>query len=384
MEREKHITTLEAVVIVLIIFIVVAGCVCSMILRPAGSAAPGKSADGTAVSGDPLSYWTDGCEPKEQLTSYMKAITDEASPDFIPVEDRIAVFDLDGTLFGETNPIYFDHTLLIYRVLQDPTYVDKASDFEKETCYTLIEGIKAGTYPSGMDQMHGQAIASAFSGMTVDEFVDYCIAFREQEAPGYDGLKRGDLFYLPMLQIIDYLQANDFTVYVVSGTDRLILRGIVKDKLNIPFSQVKGSDETIIATGQGEEDGLKYDFTASDSLVLGGTFVTKNLKMNKVAIIAQEIGQQPVLSFGNSSGDYSMSEYVTENNPYKSLAFMLCCDDLDREYGNEKKAQTMLDHCREYGHIPVSMKNDWTTIYGDNAKKNPDKGLSFYYDYPTP
>ncbi len=343
-----------------------------------------EEADASVLTTDPLSLWKDDSETKKQLTAFMTAITDESSSDYIPVERRVAVFDLDGTLFGETNPIYFDHSLLLYRVLQDPDYKDKASDFEKETCYRILEGIRIDQYPEGMDTMHGQAVASAFAGMTVDEFVDYCKEFGKQDAPGYDNLTRGDSFYMPMLEIIDYLQANDFRVFVVSGTDRLILRGIVEGKLNLPFSQVIGSDESIVATGQGDEDGLFYVFTDSDKLILGGDFITKNLKMNKVGVIAQEIGVQPVLAFGNSSGDASMGKYVTTNNEYRSMAFMLCCDDVDREYGNESKAQKMKDSCEKNNWIAISMKNDWETIYGDDVVKNPEKDLSFYYDYEIP
>ena len=87
--------------------------------------------------------------------------------------------------------------------------------------------------------------------------------------------------------------------------------------------------------------------------------------------MTQEIGVQPVLSFGNSTGDASMAEYVTSNNPYRSLAFMLCCDDLVRENGSEKKADRMYELCQEFDWVPISMKNDWTTIYGDGVTKKP-------------
>ena len=83
----------------------------------------------------------------------------------------------------------------------------------------------------------------------------------------------------------------------------------------------------------------------------------------------QEIGVQPVLSFGNSSGDASMAEYVTSGNPYRSLAFMLCCDDTERENGNTEKADKMYASCEEFGWIPISMKNDWSTIYGDGVTR---------------
>ena len=312
-----------------------------------------------------LELWTDDAPAKIALTAYMAAITDPGSEDFIPVLDRIAVFDLDGTLFCETDPNYFDYTLLMYRVLEDPAYKDKASDFEKEVANKIKEQNETGKSFSGLEVDHGKAVASAFAGMTVEEFNAYIQEFKKQPMPSYDGMLRGEGWYLPMLEIVDYLKANDFTIYIVSGTDRLIVRGIADHSpIALPNRQIIGSDELIISTGQGDTDGLDYVFKDGDELILGGEFLIKNLKMNKVSVIMQEIGQQPVLSFGNSTGDSSMAEYVTYNNRYKSLAFMLCCDDTVRENGSETKAQKMLELCEEFDWIPISMKNDWTTIYG--------------------
>ena len=313
-----------------------------------------------------LSYWTPESRTRQELTAYMAAITDETSPNFIPVQDRIAVFDFDGTLFCETDPAYFDYCLLKYRVLDDPDYKDKASDFEKE----VAEEIASGKHASDLPTRHGQAVASAFKGMTLPEFSAYIQEFKKQPMPHYEGMNRGDGFYLPMLQIVDYLEANDFTVYVISGTDRLIVRGIYENApMKISPARLIGSDESLIPSKNAERaDGLNYEYQPGDNVVLGGEFIIKNLQYNKVAVIAKEIGQQPVLSFGNSSGDYSMAEYVVSNNPHRALAFMLCCDDLDRENGNEKKAQAMYDKCADMDWIPISMKNDWTTIYGDSVK----------------
>ena len=321
-----------------------------------------------AVGEDMLSLWAEGAEAKEKLISYMNAITDESSPDYIPPEDRIAVFDLDGTLFCETDPNYFDYNLLVHRVLEDPDYIDKASDFEKETANKIVEQNETGASFKGLEVDHGQCIASSFAGMTVEQFNDYIQEFKKLPMPSYEGMNRGDGWYKPMLEVVDYLQANDFTVYIVSGTDRFIVRGIVYDSpLNVPMSQIIGSDETLVAPNQGDEDGLNYVYTDGDQLVLGGEFIIKNLKMNKVTVIMQEIGQQPVLSFGNSTGDQSMAEFVTSNNKYKSLAFMLCCDDTVRENGNEEKAGKMYSLCDEFDWIPISMADDWTTIYGDGV-----------------
>ena len=320
--------------------------------------------------GDILSLWTESAPLKAQLTEYIKEITDEKSASYIPVEDRIAVFDMDGTLCCETDPGYFDHKLLYHRVMEDPDYKDKASDEEKETAKIIEEYFKTGEYPKGLDVKHGTAVATAFKGMTPEEFDAYVKEYRDQPMSSYSNMTNGPAFYKPMLQVIDLLQANDFKVYIVSGTDRLITRGLAEGAINIPLSQMIGSDESLVATGQGDKAGLDYTFTQDDKLVTGGEFLIKNLKTNKVTVIQQEIGVQPVLSFGNSSGDASMANFVISNNKYKSAAFMLCCDDTDRENGNAEKAEKMRKSCEENGWTAVSMKNDWTTIYGDGVTYN--------------
>lgn len=318
---------------------------------------------------DMLSLWTAGAESKEDLVAYIESVTDENSPDYIPVEDRIAVFDMDGTILCETDPYYFDHCLLVYRVLEDPEYKDKASTFEKDVATRLQAKFDGDKNVEVSMIEHGQAVAMAFAGMTIDEFEDYVEMFKNQPAPGYNGMTRGEAFYKPMIQVIDYLQANDFTVYIVSGTDRLIVRGLIKDSVDIPRNQIIGSDELLVATNQGATDGMEYTFTSQDKLVTGGEFIIKTLDMNKVTAIMTEIGIQPVLSFGNSTGDSAMANFTITNNKYKSLAFMLCCDDLVRENGNTSKADKMRDLCEENNWIPVSMRDDWTTIYGDGVTR---------------
>lgn len=344
-------------------------------IEPAASALPSESplSDSTPRvidANEMLDKWTEGATAKKELVSYMETVTKEDSADYIPKEDRIAVFDLDGTLFCETDPNYFDYTLLRYRVLDDPEYKDQASDFEKEVALKIDDQNKNGTSYAGLEVDHGKAVASAFKGMTLKEFNDYIQEFKKQDMPGYTGMKRGEGFYQPMLQIVNYLKANDFTVYIVSGTDRFIVRGIADGSpLGLPKRQIIGSDVSLVAPDQGDTEGLKYTYDDNDKLVLGGEFLIKNLKMNKVTVIMQEIGQKPVLSFGNSSGDASMAEFVTSDNPYKSLAFMLCCDDTERENGNIKKADEMKSMCQEFDWVPVSMKDDWKTIYGDGVER---------------
>ena len=336
----------------------------------AGTEEAGIESGAKAINADEyLSYWTEDSGLRQQLVPYMEAITDEGSADYIPVEDRIAVFDFDGTLFCETDPNYFDYTLLLYRVTEDPEYKDQASEFEKSVAAKIKDQNENGTKYEELPVEHGQAVASAFKGMTQEEFTAYIQEFKKLPMPSYEGMTRGGGFYEPMLQVVNYLKANDFTVYVISGTDRFICRGLmVNSPLVLPNKQIIGSDELVVARKQNGVDGLDYTFEQGDDLILGGEFIIKNLKMNKVTVINKEIGQQPVLSFGNTTGDAAMANYTLGKNPYKSLAFMLCCDDLDRENGNIDKANKMYELCEEFHWIPVSMKNDWTTIYADGVK----------------
>lgn len=316
-----------------------------------------------------LSLWTDSSKLKTELVTYINTIIDKNSKDYIPVENRIAVFDMDGTLCCETDPGYFDHKLLYYRVMEDPDYKDKASEEEKQTAEIIKTYFETGEYPKGLDVKHGKAVATAFKGMTLEEFDAYVKKYRNEKMQGYNNLTNGEAFYKPMLEVVNFLQANDFKVYIVSGTDRLITRGLAQGIINIPLSQMIGSDESLVATNQGEKDGLDYTFTKNDEVITGGEFLIKNLKMNKVSVIEQEIGQKPVLCFGNSSGDAAMANFTINNNKYKSAAFMLCCDDTQRENGNIEKANKMYESCEKNGYTAISMKNDWKTIYGDNVTK---------------
>lgn len=319
----------------------------------------------------PLSLWNER-EPKQKLINFIQTITKEGSSDFIKNEDRIAVFDLDGTLFQETDPVYTDYKLFKYKVLDDPNYKDKATEEQKAVANEIAEVMKTRVFPSGLDLRHAKANAQIFKDMTIDEVDKYTKDFLSQPAEGYNHLKRGDAFYKPMLEVIDYLQKNNFTVYIVSGSDRFTVRSIVDGHINIPKTNIIGSEAKIIGSNQGDIDGFDYLFKADEELIYKGELVVKNLYMNKVYHIIREIGKIPILSFGNSSGDSSMANFVLSNKNKKSLAFMLLCDDLERENGDEAKAEKMKNSCNENNWIPVSMKNDWKTIYGEDVtrKKN--------------
>ena len=182
-------------------------------------------------------------------------------------------------------------------------------------------------------------------------------------------MKRGDAFYKPMLELIEYLQKNDFQVYITSGTDRYQVRTVIEGHIDIPPSNVIGSEYDVVAKNQGDKNAHEYDYQKEDDFRFNGKFNRKNLKTGKVIGIIREIGKQPLLAFGNSGGDKDMANYVLNKNKYPSMAFMVCCDDDVRERGNLDKAKKMKDDCETNHWVPISMKDDWKTIYGENVKR---------------
>ena len=314
-------------------------------------------------------YWNE-CNALSELKSYVEKVTDKKSDDFIPVKDRIAVFDMDGTLCGELFPEYLEYLLLEYRCLDDPNY--QASDELKEVANLIRESGKNYKTPdvSGFDVIHGEAQAKAFAGLTQDEFIAYVKEFLKRDAQGFSGMTYADCLYKPMIEVVNYLQANEFTVYVVSGSDRMLCRAVACEKLNIPENQIIGMDVTMVATNQDGKGNLEYQFNdgGHDALVRGDELWLKNLKMNKVFRIAEEIGKQPVLSFGNSSGDVSMHEYTVTDNKYKAMAFMLVADDTERDHADMAETNKRIASWEKYGYTMISMKNDFKTIYGEGVR----------------
>lgn len=315
--------------------------------------------------GSNFKYWNKDAVSYQALINYVKDVTNKGSRNFIPVEDRVAVFDMDGTFLCETAPYYFDGMLFLDRALHDSSY--QASPSTREFALGLERFIRS--HDPG-DKLGSSAPyqAAVFEGLGYPEYTDYVKNFMKTPVEGLSNLKWGEAIYLPMAEVIRYLQSNDFEVYVVSGSERQLVRIMVCDMLHIPENHIIGTDIEIHASHQGEKDGLDYAYTKDDSLVRG-KFVIKNLQMNKVSAIAREIGKQPVLAFGNSSGDTSMLNYTVNGNKHKSAAFFLLCDDLERELGDAAKADKCRQLAEKNGWMPVSMRDDFKTIYGENVTR---------------
>ena len=172
-----------------------------------------------------------------------------------------------------------------------------------------------------------------------------------------------------MVELFEKLQANDFTVYVVTATERNIVREVVRGTLDIPPSHVIGTEYGYTATNQADAADADYTFQPEDAVVFDGNYYGENAKTSKVDAIVREIGQQPVLAFGNSSGDVAMQIYTITNNPYRSAAFMVMADDEAREYGNAESAAQKRAGYEAQGIDIISMRDDFVTIYGEEVAK---------------
>ena len=312
--------------------------------------------------------WND-CEALKALKDYVEDVTNPNSANYIPVEDRIATFDMDGTFVGELYPTYFEYNLLEYRVLDDPDYRDRAPEDVKEAAQSIRDFVRQGTpLPDHFDMVHAYAAAKAYAGMTLAEFDAYVKAYATKPANGFSGMTYGQSFYRPMLEVFNYLKDNGFTYYVVSGSDRFICRALT-ESIGIEPNRVIGMDVKLTASNQGLEAGVDFTMGKNEDLKRTSELIIKNLKTNKVLQISQEIGKVPVLSFGNSSGDCAMHNYALSNTKYRSEAFMLIADDNARDHANRDKALALGEKWQQQGYHVISMRDDFKTIYGEGVTK---------------
>ena len=345
MKKTKRITTV-LITLMLLIFVGTVGC--------------GKSTTKALTE-----YWSEDSEAAESLRNYVALVTNEKDTEnFIPVEDRIAVFDMDGTLTCETFYTYYDTMMFINYCLTD--HPERVSDDLKAAAEEIRPGYTAG-------EELARNFAKAYAGMTIDELYDYAVEFGQKQTDSFNNMRYIDGFYLPMVEVVKYLYDNDFTIYVVSGTERTTTRAIVA---NSPISEYVSPAHVIGTEFEVKQKGnetvssnMDYKYTDGDELVFTGGFIQKNLNSNKVIYIEREIGIRPVLAFGNSGSDTSMMNYALDKrNPYPSRAYMVVADDDVREWGTQNWEEKSAAY-REQGYVPISMKNDFLKIYPDTIKR---------------
>lgn len=355
--RKRKITAL--LLILCMLMIMITGC---------GSSGSGEEKkDAETAESVKFETWNEDAKSLAALKEFVGEVTDKKSKHFVPEKDRIAAFDMDGTLYGELAPIYVEWWMYAYRVNEDSTFTSDKE--EKAVADQIVEAAKTGEIPENLELDEAVQGARAFAGMTIEGYRKYVREFVKKDTVGFKNMTFKQAFYKPMIEVVRYLKNNGFTVYICSGTDRFLCRELVSGVLPITDDHVIGMDVMLKARGQGSKDGLEYVYADDDKVVRTDQLLIKNVKMNKVSMLSRELGKAPVLTFGNSGGDESMGVYTTENNPYYSKAFMLIADDDVRDYGDPEAAAEKAKQWKSHGWEVISMKNDWKTIYGGKAEK---------------
>ncbi len=314
-------------------------------------------------------YWNDDSPTKQKIIEFVEDVTNPYSENYIPPEDRIATFDMDGTFYCETAPLYFQEMMFFHRVLEDDSYQPpkKLLELAKKIQPKVLAKQKL---TPAENKAHFEGLTKAYEGMTPEEYRAYVRKFMDTNEIGLSNLKRGEAFYLPMVEIISYLTNNDFQVYIDSACGVDTTRELIKDVIPVRYDRILASDFNYTSTGMGNAaPGNHFYDRHKEKIVISGKPINNNGKTVKIFSILNQIGKKPVLAFGNSGGDSGMLEYTLQDNKYRAMSFFVICDDVERELGNPKRAASDTALALKRGWNPISMRDEFKTIYGDNVKR---------------
>lgn len=307
----------------------------------------------SAFAADPLSSWSDG-KAKQSIISFVAKVTKPGSPDFVPVPQRIATFDNDGTLWAE-QPVYFQLLFAIDRVKalapQHPEWQTQ------EPFASLLKGDLKGVMAGGEKALL-EIVMATHAGMTTEEFEktvkDWLATARHPKT----GKLYTEMVYQPMLEVLAYLRANGFKTFIVSGGGIEFMRPWTEKVYGVPPEQVVGSS---IKTQWEVRSG-------KPALVRLPEINFIDDKTGKPVGINAHIGRRPIAAFGNSDGDQQMLEWTQAGNGAR-LMMLVHHDDAKREwaYGPESKIGTFSDalmaEANQQGWTVISMKNDWKKVF---------------------
>jgi phosphoglycolate phosphatase-like HAD superfamily hydrolase len=306
------------------------------------------------AAADPLPSWNSG-PAKQAILDFVANVTDPDSKEFVPVPERLAVFDNDGMLWPE-NPMPFQLSFALdelkRRLPDEPAWKDDP----------MVQATLAGDLPTLLaDHYKGlfHIIDLTGSGMTTEDFANRVRAwFANAKHPRFDR-PYDQLAYQPMLEVLEFLRANGFTTCIVSGGGADFMRVFAERVYGIPPEQVIGSYTRTV-------------FELRDS----GPVLVKTMKdlfiddkSGKPVAIHQFLGRRPIACFGNSDGDKAMLEYTTINNPHPSFGLIVHHTDADREYAYDSSPKSSgklveaLADAPKRGWIVVDMKADWKKIF---------------------
>jgi len=299
-----------------------------------------------------LPSWNDG-KSKQAIVDFVKKVTTQGGADYVAPENRIAVFDNDGTLWTE-QPFYFQLGFILDRVKalapQHPEWK------EKEPFKSILAGDLKGIAKSG-ERGHVELVMETHAGLTTDDFRNIVIDWFATARHPKTGKPYNEMTFLPMRELLDYLRANGFKTFIVSGGGVEFMRPMTEKAYGIPPEQVVGSTITTQYALVGDIPVLnrlpKVDFVDDGP--------GKPVGINKF------IGRRPILAAGNSDGDYEMLRWVMAGHgPH--FAMIIHHTDADREYAYDRKSDfgkldKALDEAESRDWLLVDMKADWKKIY---------------------
>jgi len=307
---------------------------------------------GAHAQTDPLPSWNDTA-PKKAIVAFVEKVTKEGSPDFVPVAERIATFDNDGTLWAE-QPMYFQLAFALDRVKalapQHPEWKDK------EPFASLLKGDVKGALAGGEPAL-AQIVMATHAGMTTEEFDQIVTDWLATAKHPTTKQPYTAMVYQPMLDLLAYLRANGFKTFVVSGGGIDFMRPWTEKVYGVPPEQVVGSS-------------IKTKFEWRD----GKPVLVRLPELNfiddgagKPVGIQLHIGRRPIAAFGNSDGDLPMLQWTTAGRGAR-LALLVHHTDAAREWAYDRTSATgrldkALDEATAKGWTVVDMKNDWKVIY---------------------
>ncbi|WP_111511920.1 HAD family hydrolase [Mycobacterium kyogaense] len=301
-----------------------------------------------------LESWNDG-STKSEILAFVERVVQEVAP-----AERVAVFDNDGTLWCE-KPAYIQLDFLVRRLAEkaraNPSLASQQPYLAASTADLAWFGHAITSHYQGDDtalKTLAAAVMSLHELMTVEAHAALVTAFFAEATHPTLSRPYRDCVYTPMVDLLRYLEAHDFTCYIVSGGARDFMRPITGTIYGIPPERVVGSAQGLNFSGQ---DG-------HGNLLIQPTLDVFDDGPEKPVRIWSRIGRRPILSAGNSNGDDEMLMYSgLPGGP--SLRLVVLHDDPDREFAYTAGAERLLDHADRFGWTTVSMKNDWACVFDE-------------------
>jgi hypothetical protein len=321
-----------------------------------GCASTPDSAAGSAAT-DPLPSWNDTA-PRQSIVAFVERVTREGSPDFVPVPERIAVFDNDGTLWAE-QPMYFQALFILDQVKalapQHPEWKDQ------EPFASVLKGGPRAALAGGEEAL-AKLVFGTHAGVTTEEFAKTVSNWIATARHPTTGKPYTAMTYQPMLELLAYLRTNGFKTFIVSGGGLEFMRPWTEEVYGIPPEQVVGS--------RGE---LKFELRDGKPVLVklpGIEFI--NDKEGKPVGIETHIGRRPLMAFGNSDGDLQMLQWTTAGDGPR-FALLVHHTDATREWAYDRESHIGrldkgLGEAAAKGWTVVSMKDDWKTVYRNQGQ----------------